>query len=69
MPFTNFDMEAAKHDLKCIHPQLEIMETAASKDVGVDKWCDFIRSEFKKKQEQLKLSPEEEKEGFKVLFD
>lgn len=41
-------MEAAKHDLKCIHPQLEIMETAASKDVGVDKWCDFIRSEFKK---------------------
>ena len=55
LPFTNFDMEAAKHDLKCIHPQLEIMETAASKDVGVDKWCDFIRSEFKKKQEQLKL--------------
>lgn len=36
LPFTNFDMEAAKHDLKCIHPQLEIMETAASKDVGVD---------------------------------
>ena len=55
LPFTNFDMEAAKHDLKCIHPQLEIMETAASKDIGVDKWCDFIRSEFKKKQEQLKL--------------
>ena len=55
LPFTNFDMESAKHDLKCIHPQLEIMETAASKDVGVDKWCDFIRSEFKKKQEQLKL--------------
>jgi hydrogenase nickel incorporation protein HypB len=55
LPFTNFDMEAAKYDLKCIHPQLEIMETAASKDVGVDKWCDFIRSEFKKKQEQLKL--------------
>ena len=55
LPFTNFDMEAAKHDLKCIHPQLEIMEIAASKDVGVDKWCDFIRSEFKKKQEQLKL--------------
>ena len=55
LPFTNFDMEAAKHDLKCIHPQLEIMETAASKDIGVDKWCDFIRSEFKNKQEQLKL--------------
>ncbi|WP_302487120.1 hydrogenase nickel incorporation protein HypB [uncultured Megamonas sp.] len=55
LPFTNFDMESAKHDLKCIHPQLEIMETAASKDMGVDKWCDFIHSEFKKKQEQLKI--------------
>ena len=53
LPFTNFDMESAKHDLKCIHPQLEIMETAASNGQGIDKWCDFIRSEFKKKQERL----------------
>ena len=53
LPFTNFDMESAKHDLKCIHPQLEIMETAASSGQGVDKWCDFVRSEFKKKQQRL----------------
>ena len=53
LPFTNFDMESAKHDLKCIHPQLEIMETAASNGQGIDEWCDFIRKEFKKKQERL----------------
>ena len=53
LPFTNFDMESAKHDLKCIHPQLEIMETAASSGQGIDKWCDFVRSEFKKKQQRL----------------
>lgn len=53
LPFTDFDMDSAKHDLKCIHPQIEIMETAASIGQGIDIWCDFIRSEFKKKQERL----------------
>ena len=55
LPFTNFHMEAANSDLKCIHPQIEIMETAAVKDLGIDKWCDFIRSEFKQKQERLNM--------------
>ena len=41
--------------MKCIHPQIEIMETAAVKDLGIDKWCDFIRSEFKQKQERLNM--------------
>ncbi len=53
LPFTNFDLDSAKHDLKCIHPQIEIMETAASKGEGVDTWCDFIRNEFKKKRARL----------------
>ena len=53
LPFTNFDMDAAKHDLKCIHPQLKILETNALKGDGVDEWCDFIRSEFKAKQQRL----------------
>lgn len=53
LPFCDFDMEAAKRDLKCIHPQIEIMETAASKGQGIDEWCDFIRREFKKKQQVL----------------
>ncbi len=53
LPFTNFDLDSAKHDLKCIHPQIEIMETAASKGEGVDTWCDFIRNEFKKKRAGL----------------
>lgn len=53
LPFTNFDMQSAKHDLKCIHPQIKILETNALKGDGVDEWCDFIRSEFKAKQQKL----------------
>lgn len=53
LPFTNFDMKSAKHDLKCIHPQIKILETNALKGDGVDAWCDFIRSEFKQKQQKL----------------
>lgn len=54
LPFTNFDMDSAIHDLKCIHPQIEIIQTAASKDLGIDVWCDFIRKELKQKREMLK---------------
>ncbi len=61
LPFTNFDIKAAKHDLKCIHPQLEILETAASNGTGIEKWCEFICKEFEKKQARIKLNSGEKK--------
>ena len=43
LTFTNFNLEQAREDLFTIHPQIEIFETSATKDIGIYNWCEFIR--------------------------
>ncbi len=42
LTFTNFNLEQAREDLITIHPQIEIFETSATKDIGIYNWCEFI---------------------------
>lgn len=42
IPFTNFDVAAAREDLTTLHPGLKIIETSCTKEEGLDEWCDWI---------------------------
>lgn len=42
LTFTNFNLEQAREDLITIHPQIEIFETSATKDIGIYNWCEYI---------------------------
>lgn len=50
LPFTNFNLESAREDLITIHPNLKIIETSCTKNIGVDDWCNFLL----KKVEEVK---------------
>lgn len=42
IPFTNFNMQSAKEDLTALHPNLKIIETSCTKNIGIDEWCEWI---------------------------
>ncbi len=42
IPFTNFNLDAAKEDLTTIHPGVKISEISCTKETGLDDFCDFI---------------------------
>lgn len=42
LPFTNFNLISAREDLTTIHPNLKIIETSCTKNIGVDDWCDWL---------------------------
>lgn len=50
LPFTNFNLESAREDLITLHPNLKIIETSCTKNIGVDDWCNFLL----KKVEEVK---------------
>ena len=47
IPFTNFNMKSAKEDLTALHPNLKIIETSCTKNIGIDEWCEWILQEVK----------------------
>ncbi len=42
LPFTNFDVAAAREDLTTLHPNIEIIETSCTKNIGLDAWADWL---------------------------
>ncbi len=42
LPFTNFDLTAAREDLTTIHPGIKILETSCTKETGLDEFCNLI---------------------------
>ena len=42
LPFTNFDLQSAREDLKTLHPSIKIFETSCTKETGLDEWCDWL---------------------------
>lgn len=42
LPFTNFDLQAAREDLTTLHPNIKIFETSCTKETGLDDWCAWL---------------------------
>ena len=42
LEFTNFDTNAAKEDLLALHPDLKIIETSCTKNIGLDDWTNWL---------------------------
>lgn len=42
LPYTNFDLAAAREDLSTIHPNVEIIETSCTTGAGIDAWADWL---------------------------
>ena len=44
LPYTNFDMAAAREDIMTLHPAANIIETSCTMGQGIAAWCDWLRS-------------------------
>lgn len=42
LPYTNFNLAAAREDLSTIHPGVEIFETSCTTGVGLDDWTGWL---------------------------
>ena len=42
LSFTNFDIAAAREDLQTLHPNLKIIETSCTKNLGLEEWTNFL---------------------------
>ena len=42
LPYTNFDLAAAREDLSTIHPGVEIIETSCTTGAGIDVWANWL---------------------------
>ncbi|MBQ4494743.1 MAG: hydrogenase nickel incorporation protein HypB [Selenomonadaceae bacterium] len=42
LPFTNFDLQAARTDLMTLHPTIKIFETSCTKGTGLDDWAAWL---------------------------
>ena len=42
IPFTNFNLESAREDLMTLHPNLKIIETSCTKNIGIDEFCAWL---------------------------
>ena len=42
LPFTNFNLAAAREDLQTIHPEIKIIETSCTKETGLEDWSNWL---------------------------
>ncbi len=50
LPYTNFDMAAAREDIQTLHPGVRIVEAASVKDEGLNDWFDWLRTQVRAKR-------------------
>ncbi|WP_196590137.1 hydrogenase nickel incorporation protein HypB [Pectinatus frisingensis] len=53
LSFTNFDMKAARHDITCLNPAVNIIETSCRTDIGIDKWTEWLKNAVQIKQKRI----------------
>ena len=51
LPYTNFDLAAAKADIETIHPGATVLAVSSTTEEGLAQWYDWLRQEVKAKQE------------------
>ena len=52
LPYTNFDLAAAKADIETIHPGATVLAVSSTTEEGLVQWYDWLRQEVKAKQEE-----------------
>ena len=52
LPYTNFDLAAAKADIETIHPGATVLAVSSTTEEGLAQWYDWLRQEVKAKQEE-----------------
>ncbi len=52
LPYTNFDLAAAKADIETIHPGAKVLAVSSTTEEGLVQWYDWLRQEVKAKQEE-----------------
>ena len=50
LPYTNFNMPSAIHDITSINPQAVIIEISCQTNVGLELWCDWLKKQVQMKQ-------------------
>lgn len=50
LPYTNFDMEAAKKDITSIHPGISVLEVSCSKGDKLEPWYDWLKEKVAAKK-------------------
>ena len=48
LPFTNFDLTAARTDLTTLHPTIKIFETSCTTGAGLDDWAAWLLGKVKR---------------------
>ncbi len=51
LPYTNFDMVAAKKDIAKIHPQVPVLEVSCTTGQGLDDWYAWLRQQVAEKKQ------------------
>ena len=42
LEFTNFNLKSAREDLQTLHPNLKIIETSCTKNLGLEEWTNWL---------------------------
>ena len=50
LPYTNFDMAAAREDITTLHPDAYIIETSCTTGQGLAQWFDWLRARVRAKK-------------------
>lgn len=50
LPYTNFDLAAAREDITTIHPGATILETSCTTGQGLEGWYNWLRAEVRAKK-------------------
>ncbi|MDF2565654.1 MAG: hypB [Massilibacillus sp.] len=50
LPYTNFDMAAAKKDITSIHPAISVLEVSCTSSTGVEAWYDWLKEKVAAKK-------------------
>ncbi len=43
LPYTNFDMAAAKKDITSIHPSISVLDVSCTSNAGLEAWYDWLK--------------------------
>ncbi|MDD4599566.1 Hydrogenase maturation factor HypB [bioreactor metagenome] len=50
LPYTDFDLDAAMHDIKGINPEATLVTASCRTGQGLDEWYHWLKTQVKKKQ-------------------
>ncbi len=49
LPYTNFNMGAAREDITTLHPGMKVLEVSCTTGQGIREWCEWLKARVKEK--------------------